>query len=87
MVDIALLSSYSAKQKKELVAKCRAQDFGIWTTLSEPPQVRIGILNQLTTEAIADIVGRFADAIRDMGAEFDKHRVMNGLKSYYAEAT
>jgi alanine-glyoxylate transaminase / serine-glyoxylate transaminase / serine-pyruvate transaminase len=76
-----------AGQEKELVAKCRAQDFGIWTTLSEPPQVRIGILNQLTTEAIADIVGRFADAIRDMGAEFDKQRVMNGLKSYYAEAT
>ena len=76
-----------AGQEKELVAKCRAQDFGIWTTLSEPTQVRIGILNQLTTEAIADIVGRFANAILDMGAEFDKQQVMNGLKSYYAEAT
>jgi alanine-glyoxylate transaminase/serine-glyoxylate transaminase/serine-pyruvate transaminase len=76
-----------AAQEKELVAKCRAQDFGIWTTLSEPTQVRIGILNQLTTEAIADIVGRFADAMLDMGAEFDKQQVMNGLKSYYAEAT
>jgi alanine-glyoxylate transaminase / serine-glyoxylate transaminase / serine-pyruvate transaminase len=75
-----------AAQEKELVAKCRAQDFGIWTTLSEPTQVRIGILNQLTTEAIADIVGRFADAMLDMGAEFDKQQVMNGLKSYYAEA-
>ena len=75
-----------AGQEKDLVATCRAQDFGIWPTLSEPVQVRIGILNQLTTEAIADIVGRFADAMLDMGAEFDKQQVMKGLKSYYAEA-
>jgi len=75
-----------AGKEKDLVAKCRAQNFGIWPTLSEPVQVRIGILNQLTTEAIADIVGRFADVMLDMGAEFDKQKVMTGLKSYYAEA-
>ena len=37
-----------AGKEKELVAGCRARGFGIWPTLSEPIQVRIGILNQLT---------------------------------------
>ena len=75
-----------AGKEKELVANCRAKDFGIWPTLSEPVQVRIGILNQLTTEAISEIVSRFADAMLEMGAEFDKNNVMNGLKGYYAKA-
>ena len=48
--------------------------------------MRIGILNQLTPKAIMEIAGRFADAMLDMGAEFDKQQVMNGLKSYYAKA-
>ena len=75
-----------AGKEKDLVAGARAQGFGIWPTLSEPVQVRIGILNQLTPEAIAEIVGRFADAMLAMGAEFDKQQVMNQLKSYYAKA-
>ena len=54
--------------------------------LSEPIQVRIGILNQLSSEQITEIVSRFAGAMLDMGAEFDKQQVMNGLKSYYAKA-
>ena len=33
-------------KEKELVAGARAQGFGIWPTLSEPIQVRIGILNR-----------------------------------------
>jgi hypothetical protein len=49
-------------------------------------QVRIGILNQLSPEQIAEIAGRFADAMLAMGADFDKQKVMNGLKSYYAKA-
>lgn len=72
-----------AGQEKDLVAGCRAENFGIWPTLSEPVQIRIGILNQLTAGAITDIVGRFADAMLKMGAEFDKHAVMNGLAEYY----
>lgn len=72
-----------AGQEKDLVADCRAENFGIWPTLSEPVQIRIGILNQLTVGAITDIVGRFADAMLKMGAEFDKHTVMNGLAEYY----
>jgi alanine-glyoxylate transaminase / serine-glyoxylate transaminase / serine-pyruvate transaminase len=85
LVVLNLPGSLAGKEK-DLVAGCRAQGFGIWPTLSEPVQVRIGILNQLTTEAIAVIVGRFADAMLDMGAEFDRQQVMTGLKSYYAEA-
>jgi hypothetical protein len=75
-----------AGKEKELVAKCRAQGFGIWPTLSEPVQIRIGILNQLTTDAITDIAGLFADAMLGMGADFDRQKVMGGLKGYYAEA-
>lgn len=72
-----------AGKEKDLVAGCRAENFAIWPTLSEPVQIRIGILNQLTVEAITDIVGRFADAMLKMGADFDKHAVMNGLAEYY----
>jgi len=75
-----------AGREKELVQGCRAQGFGIWPTLSEPVQIRIGILNQLTPEQITEIVSRFADAMLDMDAEFDKQAVMNQLKSYYAKA-
>lgn len=73
-------------KEKELVANARAQGFGIWPTLSEPVQVRIGILNQLSQEQISEIVSRFADNMLAMGAEFDKQAVMGGLKSYYAKA-
>jgi aspartate aminotransferase-like enzyme len=73
-------------KEKDLVAGCRAKNFGIWPTLSEPVQVRIGILNQLSPAQISEIVSRFADAMLEMGAEFDKQKIMNQLKSYYAEA-
>jgi aspartate aminotransferase-like enzyme len=73
-------------KEKELVQGARAKGFGIWPTLSEPVQVRIGILNQLTPEQIGEIVSRFADAMLGMGADFDKQKVMNQLKSYYAKA-
>ncbi|SON55366.1 Purine catabolism protein PucG [Hartmannibacter diazotrophicus] len=72
-----------AGKEKELVGNCRAKGFGIWPTLSEPVQVRIGILNQLTEESITEIVGRFADAMLEMGAEFDKAKIMADLKSYF----
>lgn len=58
---------------------CRAEGFGIWPTLSEPVQVRIGILNQLTEHAIRDIASRFADAMLKMGAKFDKAAIMHDL--------
>ncbi|MEG6509069.1 alanine--glyoxylate aminotransferase family protein [Methyloligella sp. 2.7D] len=74
-----------AGREKELVQGARAKGFGIWPTLSEPVQVRIGILNQLSEEQITEIVSRFADAMLEMGADFDKAQVMAGLQSYYAK--
>ena len=70
--------------EKDLVAKCREEDFGIWTTLSSPAQVRIGILNQLNQKAIVDIAGRFADAMLKMGARFNKEEVMQELAEYFS---
>ena len=73
-----------AGREKELVGACRAEGFGIWPTLSEPVQVRVGILNQLTDAALTDIVNRYADAMLKMGANFDKDGVMAGLADYLA---
>lgn len=73
-----------AGREKKLVAACRAEGFGIWTTLSEPLQIRIGILNLLNEEAITQIVSRFADALLALGAGFDKAAVMDGVKDYFA---
>jgi aspartate aminotransferase-like enzyme len=74
-----------AGREKELVQKCRADGFAIWPTLSEPVQVRIGILNQLSEESISDIVGRFADAMLRMGANnVDKTAVLKLVTSRFA---
>lgn len=72
-----------AGREKELVQACRARGFGIWPTLSEPVQVRIGILNQLSEAAITEIVTRFATAMNEMGAGLDIARVTEGLRGYY----
>jgi alanine-glyoxylate transaminase/serine-glyoxylate transaminase/serine-pyruvate transaminase len=76
-----------AGKEKELVAACRADGFGIWPTLSEPVQVRVGILNQLTVESLTEIVRLYADAMLKMGAEFDKEAVMKELADYLASGT
>ncbi|NNE64734.1 MAG: aminotransferase class V-fold PLP-dependent enzyme [Gammaproteobacteria bacterium] len=73
-----------AGREKELVGNCRAEGFGIWPTLSEPVQVRVGILNQLTDAAITDIVNRYADAMLKMGAEFNKDAILAGLADHLA---
>ena len=44
------------------------------------------IRDRLSPEQIGEITSRFADAMLGMGAEFDKQKVMNQLKSYYAKA-
>ncbi len=75
-----------AGREMELVQHCRAQNFGIWPTLSEPVQVRIGILNLLNEAAITDIVNRFASALRDLGAEVDQDSVDAVLKGHYDAA-
>lgn len=76
-----------AGREKELVQGCRAEGFCIWPTLSEPVQVRIGILNQLSEDAITTIVSKFADAMIAMGAnEVDKNAILNQIKARFAEA-
>jgi len=81
LVVFDLPEAFTGKEK-ELVQGCRAEGFAIWNTLSEPAQIRIGILNQLTVPALNDIVGRFADAMIKMGAEVDKSGILSDLNSY-----
>ncbi|MEM8591678.1 MAG: aminotransferase class V-fold PLP-dependent enzyme [Pseudomonadota bacterium] len=80
------LPSSMAGREMELVQHCRAQNFGIWPTLSEPVQVRIGILNLLNEFAINDIVTRFGQAIRDLGGDFDDAAVESALDHHYRPA-
>lgn len=75
-----------AGREKELVQGCRAEGFGIWPTLSEPVQVRIGILNLANRAAITDIVTRFGAAMQAMGAEVDMEAVTARLDSHYDAA-
>ncbi len=73
-------------REKELVQMCRAESFGIWPTLSEPVQVRIGILNQITQSAITDIVVRFAKAMEALGADVGMDAVQLQLARSYSVA-
>ena len=82
LVVLNLPGSLGGKENN-LVALCRAEGFMIFPTMSEPTQVRIGILNQLSEAQITDIVGRFADAMVSMGAEVDKPAVLQILSMYY----
>ena len=78
-----LPDAFSGKEK-ELVTGCRAAGFAIWNTLSEPAQIRVGILNHLNFDTINEIVGRFADAMIEMGAEVNKQQVLADLNTYLA---
>jgi len=73
-----------AGREMELVQHCRAQNFGIWPTLSEPVQVRIGILNLLNQASITTIVNRFADALRALGADVDQTSIDMVLEARYS---
>ncbi|NHB78179.1 aminotransferase class V-fold PLP-dependent enzyme [Rhodobacter calidifons] len=75
-----------AGREKELVANARARGFGIWPTLSEPVQIRIGILNQLSQAAITDIVTRFAAEMNAMGAGVDVGLALTAIERHYAAA-
>lgn len=72
-----------AGREMELVQACRATGFGIWPTLSEPVQVRIGILNLLNQAAITEIVNLFGAALNRMGAETDMGRINDRLAQHY----
>lgn len=75
-----------AGREKELVENCRADGFGIWPTLSEPVQVRIGILNLLTRPAITEIVTRFGAALNSLGAGIDMGPVLKVLDKHFDRA-
>ncbi len=75
-----------AGREMELVQSARAKNFGIWPTLSEPVQVRIGILNQLTEAAIREIVERFGAEMAAMGADIDMPAIMASLDDHYRPA-
>ena len=75
-----------AGREKELVQGCRANGFGIWPTLSEPVQVRIGILNQLSEAQITEIVTLFAEAMNGMQAGVDIEAIQSQLSDYYKVA-
>lgn len=72
-----------AGREMELVQACRATGFGIWPTLSEPVQVRIGILNLLNQNAITEIISLFGAALNRMGAEIDMGRIKDRLAQHY----
>ncbi len=82
LVVLSLPKSLAGREK-ELVQSCRAVGFGIWPTLSEPVQVRVGILNQLSPAAITEIVTRFGNALNAMGARIDMAPVLDGLNSQF----
>lgn len=73
-------------REMELVQACRAKGFGIWPTLSEPVQVRIGILNLLNQPAITEIVTRFVSQMNEMGAGIDQQRITDRLEDHYQAA-
>ncbi|MDF3605242.1 aminotransferase class V-fold PLP-dependent enzyme [Paracoccus sp. DMF-8] len=75
-----------AGREQELVQTCRSKGFGIWPTLSEPVQVRIGILNLLNRAAVTEIVERFAAELSAMGANIDIETVRAGLERHYQTA-
>lgn len=75
-----------AGREMELVQACRAEGFGIWPTLSQPVQVRIGILNQLSVAAVTDIVMRFAEAVRKLGGDVDFDTIQARLDSRFKTA-
>jgi len=75
-----------AGREMELVQTCRERGFGIWPTLSQPVQVRIGILNQLSQHAVSDIVTRFALVMNEAGANVDINELKQHLHSHYEQA-
>lgn len=72
-----------AGREMELVQLCRSRGFGIWPTLSEPVQIRIGILNQLNQAAITDIVQRFALTMQELDSNVEVDAASKHLLAYY----
>ena len=72
-----------AGREMEIVQNCRAKGFGIWPTLSAPVQIRIGILNQLSQEAVTEIVSRFGTELQELDANIDLDAALISLTTHY----
>jgi len=85
MTSLMVLNLPSALKGREMemVQACRAKNFGIWPTLSEPVQVRVGILNLLSETAIVGIIDRFSNQLRSMGAHIDNSKITAVLEHHY----
>ena len=66
-------------REMEFVQQCRSENFGIWPTLSEPVQVRVGILNLLSDEAIFEIINKFGAALKKLGGHFDDKLILREM--------
>ncbi|MBO0663803.1 aminotransferase class V-fold PLP-dependent enzyme [Jiella sp. MQZ9-1] len=67
-------------REKEFVTACRSEGFGIWPTLSEPTQVRVGILNLLSEEELTTIVRRFGEMLNRFDVLTDIDAAVKALK-------
>ncbi|SMC97387.1 aspartate aminotransferase [Fulvimarina manganoxydans] len=67
-------------KEKDFVNACRAESFGIWPTLSEPTQVRVGILNLISEAELTTIVQRFGEMLNRFEVEADVEAAVAELK-------
>ncbi|MDY8110395.1 aminotransferase [Fulvimarina sp. 2208YS6-2-32] len=68
-------------QEKDFVNTCREEQFCIWPTLSEPVQIRVGILNLLKESELTEIVTRFGDMLNRYDHKTDVDAAVAELKS------
>lgn len=73
-------------QEKDFVNSCREENFCIWPTLSEPTQVRVGILNLLTEEHLSEIVRRFCLALNRFQVPVDPEKTVKLALAKLADA-
>ena len=84
LVVCNLPAEFSGREM-ELVQSARSKNFCIWPTLSEPVQIRIGILNQLSRAQITDIVERFGQEMIDIGVDVNMDEIRVLLDAHYAK--
>lgn len=72
-------------QEKDFVNSCREENFCIWPTLSEPTQVRVGLLNLLTEEHLSEIVRRFCLALNRFQVAADPDKTVKVALAKLAE--
>ncbi|MCQ0986155.1 PLP-dependent aminotransferase family protein [Jiella marina] len=71
-------------QEKDFVNACREESFCIWPTLSEPTQIRVGILNLLEEQELTNIVKRFGEMLNRFDVPADIDAAVAELKRHLA---